>query len=202
MRHRRCAFLTLAPVSLPPSQKHPFCSNKLNADPPPTTRPHSSSHQYHNRARDFFKITQIAWDSLQAQPANMNASAAAAATAAAATAAATAAAAKTAAAAAASKVKSAKRRPSSTKNAAAAAAATAAAATAAAAAAAAAASAEAVPPPPKGHSQPYQTKAGIHAKAVHEQQLLSRPKTVRAPGGGVRKDLLTGRTQVGFFFFL
>ncbi|CAN0543743.1 unnamed protein product, partial [Ectocarpus sp. 12 AP-2014] len=28
--------------------------------------------EYHNRARDYFKITQIAWDSLQAQPANMS----------------------------------------------------------------------------------------------------------------------------------
>ncbi|CAN0230217.1 unnamed protein product, partial [Ectocarpus fasciculatus] len=32
--------------------------------------------EYHNRARDYFKITQIAWDSLQAQPANMSTTAA------------------------------------------------------------------------------------------------------------------------------
>lgn len=149
--------------------------------------------QYHNRARDYFKITQIAWDSLQAQPANMSSSAAAAATAAAR--------AKAASAAAASKLRWAKRRPSSAKGAAAAAAAVAAAAaadTAAkdAAAAAAAARATAVPALPASNSHPYQTKAGVHAKAVQEQQLLSRPKTTRAPRDGVRKDLVTGRMQV------
>lgn len=43
---------------------------------------------------------------------------------------------------------------------------------------------------------PYQTTPGPHAEAVYEQQLLSRPKAVRASGAGMRKDLLTGTTQV------
>lgn len=49
---------------------------------------------------------------------------------------------------------------------------------------------------PSKSSHPYQTKPGRHAEAVIEQQLLSRPKTARAAGSGVRKDLLTGSTQV------
>ena len=64
--------------------------------------------------------------------------------------------------------------------------------TAAAAASSGGAAAEAV----KIKSHPYQTKPGIHAEAVHEMQLLSRPKAVRVPGAGVRKDLLTGTTKV------
>lgn len=45
-------------------------------------------------------------------------------------------------------------------------------------------------------THPYQTKHGVHAEAVYEQQLLSRPKAPRPAGAGVRKDLLTGTTQV------
>ena len=194
----------------------------LSPLPPPAAA--ATFQQYHNRARNYFKITQIAWDTLQAQPANMSPSAAAAASAEM-VAAMAATAAANAAAAASSKAKSSKRRPSSSKAAAAAAAAAAQATTAAAAASAAAAiaaggsaaagdgasggtAAGTVVPaggatgaapgaePVKSKSHPYQTKPGIHAKAVHEMQLLSRPKTVRVPGAGVRKDLLTGTTKV------
>ena len=177
--------------------------------------------QYHNRARNFFKITQIAWDSLQARPVNAAPSPPAevpAATASEATitggintnngtsmgipagpapppSAAASAPLAVAMESAPRGGKSSKRRPlpAASGTASAAGAGDAAGTTGTSMAGAAGATAVAA----SGvKSHPYQTKPGRHAEAVHEQQLLSRPKTVRTSATGVRKDLLTGSTKV------
>lgn len=134
--------------------------------------------QYHARARAYFKTTQLAWNSLQAQPINMTPSAVAAANAEMAAAAVAAAAAAAAAAAEVKQAKSSKRRQSGSST------------------GKGSVVGAASPKQTKGKTHPHQTKPGPHAEAVHEQQLLSRPKTVRTPNVGVRKDLLTGTTKV------